>query len=388
MDKDTFRQELETALSHIRDVVRLRGMSLARVLAPKADPEERGWELARYLLAAITRLRPPKEGEEAWPRLRYELLNLRYVNGLYPQQVADELAMSRRHFYRLLKQALDELADYLWTEAPPQPTGEPAADSLRHESARLLHTAPQSSLATILDNVLRVLAPLLSQRNIDVERCVPPDLPTLQANAELTRELLLGLLGQLLRAESVQRLTLAARRSESGVSLTIASESASAADGGLTAVDDDQQQLAQIQGLAIETLQAPEGPGYRLDFAAISQRMVLVVDDNEEIGLLFRRYLSQAGYGCVTATTGSEAIALARSRRFCAVTLDLMMNHEDGWDVLQSLRHTTETQDLPIIVCSVLDQADLAMMLGASAFIKKPIDSEQLLEALARLRCD
>jgi len=217
---------------------------------------------------------------------------------------------------------------------------------------------------------------------------VPPDLPTLQANAELTRELLLGLLGQLLRAESVQRLTLAARRSESGVSLTIASESASAADGGLTAVDDDQQQLAQIQGLAIETLQAPEGPGYRLDFAAISQRMVLVVDDNEEIGLLFRRYLSQAGYGCVTATTGSEAIALARSRRFCAVTLDLMMNHEDGWDVLQSLRHTTETQDLPIIVCSVLDQADLAMMLGASAFIKKPIDSEQLLEALARLRCD
>jgi CheY-like chemotaxis protein len=62
-----------------------------------------------------------------------------------------------------------------------------------------------------------------------------------------------------------------------------------------------------------------------------------------------------------------------------------MMNQEDGWDVLQELTHDPLTATVPIVVCSVLDQQELALMLGATAFLKKPVMAEDLLQTLDQL---
>jgi len=113
---------------------------------------------------------------------------------------------------------------------------------------------------------------------------------------------------------------------------------------------------------------------------------VLVVDDNPDVGLLLRRYLLVGGYQPIIATTAAEAIALARSHPFYAVTLDLMMDNKDGWDVLQTLANDVRTEHIPVIVCSVLDQKDLALMLGASAFLRKPVMPDALLQALAEVK--
>ena len=115
-------------------------------------------------------------------------------------------------------------------------------------------------------------------------------------------------------------------------------------------------------------------------------RSVLVVDDNEDVCLLFHRYLLSAGYRPREVTSGEEAISFARDHDLYAITLDLMMSNEDGWDVLQTLTHDPKTSGIPIVVCSVLDQEQLALMLGAAAFLKKPVRREQLLQSLARLR--
>jgi len=52
---------------------------------------------------------------------------------------------------------------------------------------------------------------------------------------------------------------------------------------------------------------------------------------------------------------------------------------------LQNLKHHPATRGLPIIVCSVLRERDLALSLGAADFLAKPVTQEMLLRALARV---
>ena len=63
-----------------------------------------------------------------------------------------------------------------------------------------------------------------------------------------------------------------------------------------------------------------------------------------------------------------------------------MMPDQDGWDVLQILSTQPNTSHIPVIVCSVLRQEDLALSLGASAFLLKPITRHDLLSRLEELQ--
>jgi len=63
-----------------------------------------------------------------------------------------------------------------------------------------------------------------------------------------------------------------------------------------------------------------------------------------------------------------------------------MMPQQDGWEVLQLLRNRRRTRDIPVLVCSVIDDPELAFSLGAAEFLAKPVKREELLEALERCR--
>ena len=68
-----------------------------------------------------------------------------------------------------------------------------------------------------------------------------------------------------------------------------------------------------------------------------------------------------------------------------AIILDVMMPEQDGWELLQRLRTQPATRTVPIIVCTVFDDAQLAYSLGASAFVSKPANREKILAALKQL---
>jgi len=61
------------------------------------------------------------------------------------------------------------------------------------------------------------------------------------------------------------------------------------------------------------------------------------------------------------------------------------MPREDGWDVLQQLRTSPATVSTPVIICSVLSQPQLAVSLGASAVLSKPLSREALLTAIGQV---
>ena len=74
---------------------------------------------------------------------------------------------------------------------------------------------------------------------------------------------------------------------------------------------------------------------------------------------------------------------LARAHDVRLVVLDVMMRDTDGWTVLQRLKAEPRTQDIPVLVCSVIDEPELARTLGAAGLLKKPVSREQLLDAVA-----
>ena len=82
------------------------------------------------------------------------------------------------------------------------------------------------------------------------------------------------------------------------------------------------------------------------------------------------------------ARNGEDAIQMAKTLQPYAITLDVMIPDPDGWSVLQTLRNQLETRHIPVVVCTVLGTKELALSLGAAAFLEKPVTEEALLSAL------
>jgi CheY-like chemotaxis protein len=62
-----------------------------------------------------------------------------------------------------------------------------------------------------------------------------------------------------------------------------------------------------------------------------------------------------------------------------------MMPGMHGWEFLQRLRNQPATADTPVIVCSVINNPELAYSLGASLFLPKPVNRQDILDALRQL---
>jgi len=113
--------------------------------------------------------------------------------------------------------------------------------------------------------------------------------------------------------------------------------------------------------------------------------LVLIVDDEASIRSLLAQELSQVGYQIITASTGAEALMMARSHRPALILLDIMMPDLSGFDVLRVLKSDTLTANIPILVLSIIEDRPLGLSLGADAYLTKPVDTEHLLTAIAAL---
>ena len=79
---------------------------------------------------------------------------------------------------------------------------------------------------------------------------------------------------------------------------------------------------------------------------------------------------------------GQRALEAAEREKPAVIVLDVMMRTMDGWELLQRLRANAALDDVPIIVCSVLNEPELATALGARHYLKKPVSQQQMLAAM------
>ncbi|HEX9330780.1 MAG TPA: GAF domain-containing protein [Anaerolineales bacterium] len=115
------------------------------------------------------------------------------------------------------------------------------------------------------------------------------------------------------------------------------------------------------------------------------KKVVLAIDDDPQVIGLYERYLNPQGYYVLPLTDPLKAKEQVLRIKPYAITLDIMMPNKDGWSVLTDLKSDPATRDIPVIICSIMEQADKGFNLGAADYLVKPILEEDLVHALDRL---
>jgi CheY-like chemotaxis protein len=115
-------------------------------------------------------------------------------------------------------------------------------------------------------------------------------------------------------------------------------------------------------------------------------RTVLLVDDDARNIFALSSVLERRGMHVLTATTGKEAIALAESTPDLAIVLmDIMMPEMDGYQTMQVIRQKPDFRRLPIVALTakaMKGDREKCLEAGASDYLAKPVNTEQLLSAL------
>lgn len=117
---------------------------------------------------------------------------------------------------------------------------------------------------------------------------------------------------------------------------------------------------------------------------AVTKKTILAIDDNPEAIDIIRKYLGE-DYKVVGLLSAEEAVKKAKEIKPMAITLDIMMPRKDGWQVLRELKGDPDTQDIPVIVLSIVDDQRLGFSLGATEYIVKPVEKHILLRKLKTL---
>ncbi len=408
LTKAEFERQVADAYRSLYDLVDLRNHPLADLLLPGPipDPKEKGWRLHRLLLQAIDELRPgPQAPVFSHEWRRHRLMLLRYADGIEAQAVAEKLGVSRRHYYREHLAALEAIGAILWQRylagagqdgaaqgaAPKPEKAVSRMELLRLEAARMVQSDRFMSVRVVLDGVLSLLQEKLRRRDLVAQVALPAALPEVDLDPGLLRQMLLSTLGYLAERAGHATLAVEAEAEEDAVRITLAVRPVDALCP--TSLTEAQERLATLGDLAalagvrvVPVWRADALAGFTLWLRVGSQHTVLVVDDNADVLELFRRYLGPHGYRVVTAQTAREGVELASRLQPLAITVDLMMPGEDGWDLLQQLLNRPATVHIPVVVCSVLREREMALSMGASAFLEKPITEQALLAALERLQ--
>jgi HAMP domain-containing protein/CheY-like chemotaxis protein len=124
---------------------------------------------------------------------------------------------------------------------------------------------------------------------------------------------------------------------------------------------------------------------HRSDEALVNKR-VLVVDDDVRNIFALSSVLERRGMNVLTASTGREAISILESTPDVAIALmDIMMPEMDGYETMQVIRQNPALRRLPIIALTakaMKGDREKCLEAGASEYLAKPVNTDQLLSAL------
>jgi len=113
--------------------------------------------------------------------------------------------------------------------------------------------------------------------------------------------------------------------------------------------------------------------------------LALIVEDAPQASELLRMHIESAGYRVEIARDGTEAVDKAKRLHPNVITLDLLLPLKDGWQVLKELKRHPLCRHIPIVIVSIIDEKNLGFSLGAVDYFVKPVNKEDLLQALNRV---
>jgi signal transduction histidine kinase len=296
-------------------------------------------------------------------------------------------------------------------------------DMSKIEAGKMELSFAEVHMSDILDAVLTTTEALIKDRPIELCAEVPDELPTVWADSQRVRQVLLNLMSNAAKFTEEGYITLRAKASSEYVTLSVS-------DTGVGIGPDAQKRLfipfQQVDGsttrraggtglgLAISRsfvemhggeiwVESELGKGSTFSFTLPvyqvqrrrqeepggfeldpTKKLVLAIDDDAGVLTLLKRYLENDGYQVVGVSEALKAMQMAErlAPNLTAITLDVVMPEYDGWQLLLDLKQHPKTQDIPVIVCSIVEGVNQGLKLGAASCLRKPITRDELLAAL------
>lgn len=114
---------------------------------------------------------------------------------------------------------------------------------------------------------------------------------------------------------------------------------------------------------------------------------ILIVEDEEILSRVFREELSERGFNVVAAFNGEDAVVFARTKKPDLVLLDVVLPRKNGFKVLEELKASPDTKNIPIIMITVQggdEDIKKALRLGAVDYIVK--SEHPLVEIIEKIK--
>jgi len=301
-------------------------------------------------------------------------------------------------------------------------------DLSKIEAGKMELTLDEIDIEKLIKSVMSTVIGLIKDKPVRLEEDIEKNLPAVKADSMRIRQILINLFSNATKFTEEGVIKVAAKREGNLVRISVIDSgpgiskedqtklfqafsqvdaSATRATGGSGLGLSISQELVHMHGGEIG-LESEVGKGstfyFTLPFHEIQEiapeielseipdesdsQAILAIDDDENVITLYERYLNTKGYQVIALTDPKKAVKRAKEINPYAITLDIMMPNYDGWQVLQDLKSNPDTQNFPILICSIVEDSEKGYALGATDYLLKPIIEDDLLSALDRLNDD
>jgi CheY-like chemotaxis protein len=394
---EEFEQELREALAHLYDPDYQPSGTFCTLVG--CEPQGGALAVQTAIIHAIESLEPPTDTPPtAQTRRVFDLLHDRFVLKLTQEETTEHLHVSLSSVQRGQREAIHVLARAIWERGraqepmagkpsweEPSPAGEPQRpdwrSQMRQELASLQSVDPNrvADVAETLQSVMELEDALVPDRHVRLEvGYVQPGVVAV-AHPSALRQTLITALGRLARHAASGSITIFARLREGNAKITL--RGPIAGGHGLTEQDLVRDILVP-EGTTVEASVEGDHAFLWINAPSLGQVTVLAVDDNPDMHQFYRRCATGTRYRIVHATGGKEALEKVKASSPDIIILDVMLPDMDGWKLLMQLHEDPATRPIPIIVCSVVREEELALALGAALHLPKPVEPRRFVEAL------
>lgn len=119
----------------------------------------------------------------------------------------------------------------------------------------------------------------------------------------------------------------------------------------------------------------------------MEKKKILIADDETVIRLVVRKMLDK-DYIVLEATNGEEAIEVARGQKPDLILMDLIMPKTDGYTACREIKADQATKEIPVVILTAVAHElnkKFAVEMGAEGYITKPLNTQELVDAITPL---